>query len=413
MKILLLSLLLPLSALASVPMHDGLPHILPDAPSSAYPREAINRLMGFDALDAVTRAGQRNLEWLNRINEKRPAGQKLSLTSKETTRAYPIDQPNEYNPTIILRDFNALKDKYPEALAKVVFGTAALPDTAPMNDADYVSWSEKLDRAYQSAARWRTMAPYLSMLERRRAQDIRGYYFFSRLKDRAAKLKSPKSWSSEEKAQYREWLIGMCLNGSWSSLSSCTRNVDNTINGNQDAEALYKSFEAKSASIYNGYFQIPSYAPRSEFRWEKLGSNKEQFITPFTDPEDEAVRRFLQENIEDEWRFGNWALRFPFTKASGHPYVVFQPDVTPHVNGLGGAEITMNSNQPLSEYDAQWTIRHEFGHVLGLPDCYVEFYVPERQAIINYQIDIDNIMCSRRGHVKQTNVDELRRAYAK
>ena len=72
----------------------------------------------------------------------------------------------------------------------------------------------------------------------------------------------------------------------------------------------------------------------------------------------------------------------------------------------------MDANQPLTEYDAQWTIRHEFGHVLGLPDCYVEFYIQERGVIMNYQLDIDNIMCSRRGHVKETNVQELERAYS-
>ena len=103
----------------------------------------------------------------------------------------------------------------------------------------------------------------------------------------------------------------------------------------------------------------------------------------------------------------------PFTAERGHPYVVFQPGATPNVNGLGGDRITMNANQPLTEYDAQWTIRHEFGHVLGFPDCYVEFYVRERNVIINYQLDTANIMCSRLGHVKTENVTELRRAYGR
>ena len=82
-------------------------------------------------------------------------------------------------------------------------------------------------------------------------------------------------------------------------------------------------------------------------------------------------------------------------------------------NRVGGDTIVMNATQPLTEYDAQWTIRHEFGHVLGFVDCYVEFYESERNVIVNYQFDVENLMCSRRGHIQQRHVDELQRAYAK
>jgi len=56
---------------------------------------------------------------------------------------------------------------------------------------------------------------------------------------------------------------------------------------------------------------------------------------------------------------------------------VFEPGVTPHVNGIGGRIITMDANAPLDDYDVSWTIRHEYGHVLGFPDCYVEFYIAQ------------------------------------
>ena len=71
----------------------------------------------------------------------------------------------------------------------------------------------------------------------------------------------------------------------------------------------------------------------------------------------------------------------------------------------------MDANSPLSEYNVQWTIRHEFGHVIGFPDCYHEFYDATESTMISYQIDITNLMCSRRGHLQQAHVDELRRVY--
>ena len=392
----------------------GMPDLPPDASSAQYQAVLSQRgnLRAADSLDVIFRVGERNLKWLEHINSKRPANDKLSFTSKETQKAYPITEANEYNPPIVRGDFDKLKAEYPSALGKVVFENAAFTDTPPIEVAAYLEWSRKLDRVYQSAARWRTMQSYLPYLSQRRKQDIRGYYFLSRLGDRSAKLKNYASLEQKERTQIREWLIGMCFNGSWASIASCERDVDRAISGKNDLNSLYSSYVGKSSSLYNSYFEIPSYAARSDFRWENLGGGKTRLVAPFTDPEKEDVRQFMQVNVEDEWRFKDWDLKLPFTTANGAPYVVFEPGVTPNVNGLGGDRITMNANQPLTEYDAQWTIRHEFGHVLGLPDCYVEFYVPEREVIINYQIDIDNIMCSRRGHVKQENVDELRKAYA-
>ena len=71
----------------------------------------------------------------------------------------------------------------------------------------------------------------------------------------------------------------------------------------------------------------------------------------------------------------------------------------------------MDANAPLTEYDVKWTIRHEYGHVLGFPDCYLEFWDKELKAIVSYQLDTSDLMCSRRGHLKQRHFDALRDAY--
>jgi hypothetical protein len=86
---------------------------------------------------------------------------------------------------------------------------------------------------------------------------------------------------------------------------------------------------------------------------------------------------------------------------------------TPHVNGLGGSEITMDAIRPLNDYSNRWTIRHEYGHTLGFPDCYVEFYDIDREMIVNYQLDLDNLMCSRRGHLQEKQFEELKENYFK
>lgn len=403
---ILLTLLLALSSQA----HGNLPDIPPDASSSEYrPYLAANHLFSVadDGLDPVLRAGERNLAWLEFINSHLPENEKLSFTSKETQNGIPIDRPSEYSPGIILKDFGRLKSIYPTELAKIVFDGAPFTQNPPILTSEYLTWSRALDRAYQISARWRTMRGWLPILESRRSSDIRGYYFLSRMENREEKLKKFAAQSPEEQKNIRDWLISLCLNN-YDSLSTCQGRIDQMITSQADLNAYYSQRERRSSELYRSFFTIPDHARRRDFSWAN-----NRLITPFTDPEKEEVRHFMKFNVEDEWKWGEWKLEMPFSTERGHPYVVFQPGATPNVNGLGGDRITMNANQPLSEYDAQWTIRHEFGHVLGLPDCYVEFYAAEKQAIVNYQIDVDNIMCSRRGHVKQENVDELARVYGR
>jgi hypothetical protein len=135
---------------------------------------------------------------------------------------------------------------------------------------------------------------------------------------------------------------------------------------------------------------------------------------PFKDPKDTAVKSFLLDNIEDEWKKPGWNLKLQFQTSGswmGMPEIKFEPGATPHVNGLGGNTITMDANSPLTEYGTRWTIRHEFGHVLGLPDCYIEFLDQEREVMVSYQIDLDNLMCSRRGKFNELHFEELKKAY--
>lgn len=409
MNTLLFGLLLPILSSAS-----GIPDLPPDAGSSEYRSilQGKGTLLNLDGLNVVISAGERNLDWLDHINSRRPDNQKLSFTSKETQRSFPIDSPNEYNPSLILAEFAKVKSSYPAELAEVIFGGAAFTDEPPIDVKDYLEISRLLDNAYQSAGRWRVMEGWLPSLTSRRKNDIRGYYFLSRLKDRKEKLKNFADLSSEERSRIREWLIGMCFNGS-GTLSQCQRELNNLIGAKGNLNTFYEKALARSESRYRSFFSIPSYATRRDFQWESLADGRQRLVAPFLDPTRPEVRYFVQHNVQDEWKWTDWRLELPFKSSGDHPFIVFEPGATPNVNGLGGNRITMNANQPLTEYDAQWTIRHEFGHVLGLPDCYVEFYVEEKQVIVNYQIDVENIMCSRRGHVKAENFEELKRAYSR
>ena len=70
-------------------------------------------------------------------------------------------------------------------------------------------------------------------------------------------------------------------------------------------------------------------------------------------------------------------------------------DITTHRNDLDW------TSAHETQMNVQWTIRHEFGHVLGFPNCYLEFYDNDTATMVSYQLDVTNLMCSRRPDIGQ------------
>lgn len=348
--------------------------------------------------------GKRNLDWIQVLNKNRSVP--LSLTTPETQVGYPIDNPRIYNPKIIRDVYNQLQAEMPLELKKVIFGKDEFPTQLPVSDEEYIIWGLKVDRTYQIAARWKTMEPYMEQLKRISFTDIRGYYYLTTTPGFPEKLQDWNALSLEEQTLAKEWLLQAC-NNNVRNKQNCLTQTENAIQTNK-ALALFNQHRRAGKALMESMMFIPSNGTFSGARW----SNADTFQIPFVDPSSEALRSFLTRNIETEWKILPFSLNINFVPSSDFGVeVIWQPGITPHVPALGDHRIYMDSNAPISEYDVQWTIRHEFGHVLGFPDCYVEFYDTTVQAIVGYQIDINDLMCSRRGHLKERHVSELKRVY--
>ena len=85
--------------------------------------------------------------------------------------------------------------------------------------------------------------------------------------------------------------------------------------------------------------------------------------------------------------------------------------VADRVNVVGVPAITPAADRVNPPGSVPPTIRHEYGHVLGFPDCYLEFYDTNLNQMVQYQLDITNLMCSRRVHLQQSHYDEMKRVY--
>lgn len=364
---------------------------LSDSPQSSFVNEAI-------------RVGEKNMAWLKHMNSIRPDDQKIALTKKGELTPIPIDKPKVYSPETIEKDFRDLSTNVPEVMNKIIFGSAGFTDDPGLELEIYILWAKKVDKMYQTATRWTLMTPYLTWYKQNKKNDIRGYYFLAKEENLSEKLQGFAGLSQEDQSRLTPLLVNLCENTKGST-ETCQKEFQKAATNNT-LLAFFQSYNAKSKKLFDANFLIEGV--RKDIKWSSTLPNR-AFI-PIRDTQNDEVNRFLEFNNEDEWKWGDWQLDLYFTPDAA-VHVEFVPGETPHVNGIGGNTITMDGNAPLTEWDVQWTIRHEFGHVLGFPDCYIEFYDSNLKAMVNYQIDTTNLMCSRAGKLQELHYTEMKKAY--
>ncbi len=360
-----------------------------------------------DPLHFILELGKRNLDWIEIINSTRDSDNKLQLTTPETTQAYPIDNPGISSPSIIMNQLDSLKKSMPQAMLQVLFSTVNLPNNPLIDDEIFINNARAVNHIYEAASRWLMQEPYLEWMKSLAQFDIRGYYFLQRESNLNYKLNHWQTLDDVTQKKYSEWLISEC-NNTQADKILCEKLLANAID-TQQVSQFHLLYVDNAKKVFNNFFELQN--PRPEVIWDY--NNSDLMIMPFMLPEEPAVQNWLKTNVEDEFHLNQWSLKINYSIADNLAKVIFVPGATPHVDYLGGDTITMDANRNLNDYAITWTIRHEFAHVLGFPDCYVEFYDAQQEVMVNYQIDISNLMCSRRGHLQQKHYDELAKNYYK
>ena len=358
-----------------------------------------------NSIEDAIRYGNRLSSWLKVINETRTSETSIKLTTAQNRGSgVPIEKPYTYSPKIVETKLNELKGVLDPQIKDVIFNNT--PYTAHLNISDekFVEQARKLYGIYSMAARYKLLNPSRELLVGQERRDVRGYYYLTKNKINADVLKGFNNFPSDKKEETIDALIKICQND-WKSRKSCDKKVQAAIKKN-DLASHYKKYFPIAENNWDTFFKIKKDARRSDIVWGDT-----QTTIPFKTPHSQAVKDFVRNNIEDEYRFKEWNLVLQFYYSG--PYIEFRKGVTPHVDRLGGDRIVMDENSSLDEFDSQWTLRHEFGHVLGLPDCYHEFYDTKIEAYVNYQIDVTDLMCSRSGNMNERIFQELKRTYKK
>lgn len=405
-----MKMLLILTAIFSANLWAHLPHMDLEMETHEY-QELNARLNSYKNRQAdepgIAEAivlGERLSQWIKVINESRTAQNAIRLTSAETRRGIPIDKPNTYSPTIIANDTQVALGQMPESMRQVLQKQVDFPSSPGMRDEDFIHHARKIDRNYQSAVRYKSLKPYIPQYVQQAARDVRGFYYIVQNGIHEQHLEDVNKIPSSKVDVIKEALVMLCLN-SFQQTSKCYKNLKSAFATNK-LVPFFQEYFPKARTNWNKFFNIPKYAVREDIHW-----NDRTTFVPFNVPEIQRYVPYLRDNIQEEFRWEGWNLKLKFGNYPSGPRLKFVPGEVPHVNELGGNEIVMDSNQPIEEYESQWTIRHEFGHVLGLPDCYHEFYDTKLKAFVNYQLDTTDLMCSRAGNMNKRIYQELRRAY--
>lgn len=403
------TLFVSMSALAH-PLHLDL-----ETSSSEYRKilgqEKNNSQKSFNNNDdpAITEAlalGERLSKWINVVNARRSQSTAIRLTSAATSRGIPISRPNMYSPQIIKKTTEEIIIELPKVVKSILLTNAELTSALPISDETFIEYARKIDKNYQRAARYKSINVHRDYYIKAATKDVRGFYYLKTNNITENELRDPKNFSGSKLATVIESLIQLCANGNGDT-KKCGKDVHKALSNNE-LDKIYKSYIKAGEKNWNSFFQIPSYGVRYDVSW-----NGNTTVVPFNTPEIPKFVPYLKNNIEDEFRFGTWGLKLNFGVHEDGPYLKFQAGVVPHVDRLGGNQIVMDSNQSIEEYESQWTIRHEFGHILGLPDCYHEFFDVKKNAYVNYQLDITDLMCSRAGKMNERIFLELKKAYTK
>lgn len=354
-------------------------------------------------------AGRRSAQWLARVNSKRDESRFLELWE---AGSIPPSKPLYYNSELLLKRCAEAKKRLSPSVREVLFSKAQIPDSVPASISDEIFLRDikRMESCYQTAIRWLSLVPQLELERAKAWLDMRGLLELEKRSDLKFIFENWGSTPVELRNLITASVIGVCRNAT-RSMNGCDSAAYAAASAGRLGE-LYASHLSGARRLWNSYFQVKS--PLASVRWSKQKPGV--VIVPFR-KSNSAIERFLSMNIEEEWAIDGFQLRLEFVSGAA----VFRsmggfaqkPGIVPHVARRRQIRPTihLDSDIPLNTRYSREVVRHEFGHVLGFPDCYVEFFDTTQQAMIYYELDEQNLMCSRNGRVLPLHFKALRRAH--
>lgn len=246
-----------------------------------------------------------------------------------------------------------------------------------------------------------------------RRNDVRGYLILRDEIKRDANFKNhPVATVTLETFKH---LLGMCMN-SGATRSECTGKMQPRLT----VGTIFDRYREASEYEYNSFLSLRWPSKFKGISTLNVGSQKSlNLLLDLDTVKHTQLWNFLKSFIPSVWTSKEIKVQ---------PIISDELDATPvlsHKDAFGGnltafvmsyefigtRELYLNFDTDYNTITGRYLLTHELGHIIGFPDCYVEFYEAESDSFVSYSIDESNIMCSGRGRVLPGHFKKIQKEY--
>jgi hypothetical protein len=356
----------------------------------------------------IVRVGARAIHWMDLLQAELPIEKREQIwrradkIGKEPTPENPL----KYNPALIRAAFQGLLAAMPHEAAAVIQGTGELPAKLPpgLVMKEVLAAVRQVTYPYARASRWLGLYSYHHGMPRE-SMDLRPWLG---LRNRQSELFAfADSWDRQTANDRKAWVAHVsegCAIGN-EKAASCVSQGQAVLKQSKPEPVRLWLIQTLALGLedYNSHFGVQLPHPGVQAR--QVGDTLEIPFLTYGVPT--SVVHWIGAQLAGGWNFPG-SVRATISESahdfSGAVHVEWEDGALPHVNGLGGDTITMDSNTAQWLEQTQVTMTHEFGHVIGFPDCYVEFWdpsEPEGGAFVEYALDPDDRMCALSGGTQE------------
>lgn len=367
-------------------------------------------------LREIARVGGRNASWLDLLQREIPESEREQLWRRSDRAGH---EPTPTAPWIITpqtinAEYLEAFGQAPSEVQRILTSRRTLPLALPSGLvlSELMPALRKLHKSYAAASR------YISQIRWRNhydvgALDVRPYLVLVEQRDALVRL--IYDWASQTPAVKRASIETVCNVAPYAlrrPTQRCKDDLENSI-AQDNAVALQSMFDrvlSLGETKYQSLFKLTRAHPGVH---TELVSQELRLTFTFLDTRTDLLQ-WIQEQVDMGWsEFGITKILLEnVTEAVlGTVLTSWEVGALPHVNGIGGNEIVMDSNIARWLELSKVVMAHEFGHVIGFPDCYVEFWDQTQQAFVYYTLDPQNRMCALSGGSLESHRRELGRVF--